>query len=42
MGKDLWIEHIALMLRSLSENAIRAVYMVVKEFYSMSHPLEQE
>ena len=27
------ISHIALMLKYLDEGAIRAVYMVVKEFY---------
>lgn len=36
MEKDPVISHIDLMLKYLDEGAIRAVYMVVKELYTLS------
>lgn len=35
MEKEPVISHIALMLKYLDEASIRAVYMVVKELYSL-------
>lgn len=35
MARDQWIQHIALMLRDLSDEALRAVYMVVRALYTI-------
>lgn len=42
MGKEHWIEHITLMLKYLDDGAIRAVYMVVKEIYTLKQSFTQE
>ena len=34
MARDQWIQHIALMLRELSDESLRAVYMVVRALYT--------
>lgn len=39
MEKGPVIEHINLMLKYLDEGAIRAVYMVVKELYTMAQQI---
>lgn len=38
MAKEQIIQHIALMLKYLDEEGIRAVYMVVRQLYMLQAP----